>query len=182
MSSSLEDPPDSGGGATGPGVSSSPPSVPRSSSPSNLLPGTTSAWAVGAGLAGSPRRQRSFAEIIAEHKSSRNILEIHLIKQQKTDPDGNVTKPRNISFDELGVFLFDVLKIPATDCMRFNYVTGRYDTKEVMLKPGVDISPYLGTHDFLGHIITTTRQRKNVTKVVFKNVPLNIPSPTSVAR
>ena len=94
---------------------------------------------------------------------------------QEIDSDGNVSKHRNITFDELGALIFDVLKIPAADCLRFNYITARYDTKEVMLKPGVDISPYLGSHEYLGHIITTTRQRNNVTKVVFKNVPLNIP-------
>ena len=37
---------------------------------------TTSAWASG-GNAGSEVRMRSFAEIIAEEKQQRNILEIH---------------------------------------------------------------------------------------------------------
>ena len=126
-------------------------------------------------MAGKPLKQRSFAEIISEQKSSRNILEIRLTKNQVTDSDGNVTKPKNISFDELGAFIFDVLKIPAKDCLRYNFITARYDTKEIMLKPGVDMTPFLGTREYLGHIITVTKQRNNVTKVVFKNVPLNIP-------
>ena len=161
------------GELTSPSIPSPVPSTTTSSS--LLQSGPTSAWAGGAGLAGSPRKLRSFAEIIAEQKSSRNILVINLIKQQQTDVDGNITKPRNLNFDEIGTFIFDVLKIPQSHCMRFNYVTCRYDTKEVMLKPGVDISPYLGTNEFLGHLITTTKQLNNVTKVTFKNVPLNIP-------
>ena len=39
----------------------------------------------------------------------------------------------------------------------------------------MDISPYMGFNEFMGHEITTRRQRNNVTKVTFRNVPLNIP-------
>ena len=84
-------------------------------------------------------------------------------------------KHRNLTFDEISEFLFDILKISPSDCLRFNYVTGRYDTKEVMFKPGVDISPYIGFFEFMEHEITTRKQRSNVTKVTFKNVPLNVP-------
>ena len=155
-----------------PGAISKHTSTPPSSTPQS---GSTSAWAGGAGKAGSPRKQRSFAEIIAEQKSSRNILVINLTKQQFTDTDGNISKPRNITFDEIGTFIFDILKIPVADCLRFNYITGRYDTKEIMLKPGVDLSPFIGTFTYLDHNITTKKQLNNITKVTFTNVPLNIP-------
>ena len=81
-----------------------------------------------------------------------------------------MTKHRNLTYDEIATF--DNLK---TACLRFNYTTGRYDTREVMFKPEVDISPYLSCFEFMEHEVTTRRQRSNVTKVVFKNVPLNIP-------
>ena len=126
-------------------------------------------------MTGQPRKQRSFAEIMADQKSNRNILELILTKIPKADSTGNVTKHRNLTYDEIGSFLFDTLKIPHTDCLRFNYTTGRYDTREVMFKPEVDISPYLGTHIFLEHEITTRKQLTNVTKITFRNVPLNIP-------
>ena len=83
--------------------------------------------------------------------------------------------PKNLNYDEIGSFLFDVLKIKAEECLRFNYTLGRYDTREVMFKPEVDINPYLGFIEFMGHEITTRKQRNNVTKVTFRNVPLNIP-------
>ena len=83
--------------------------------------------------------------------------------------------PKNLNYDEIGSFLFDVLKIKAEECLRFNYTLCRYDTREVMFKPEVDINPYLGCTEFMGHEITTRKQRNNVTKITFKNVPLNIP-------
>ena len=112
---------------------------------------------------------------MADQKKNRNILEVVLTKIQKVDSEGNITKRKNLTFDEIGSFLFDILKISPTDCLRFNYTTGRYDTKEVMFKPEVDISAFLGTYEYLEHEITTRRQRNNVTKVTFKNLPLNIP-------
>lgn len=144
--------------------------------PPTLHPsGTTSAWAAGAGLAGTSRKQRSFAEIIAEQKSTRNIMEIHLTKKLLADEEGKVTKFRHLTFDEIGSFIFDILKIPATSCQRFNYITSRYDTKEVMLKAGVEMSPFLGSYEFMNHEITVRKQRNNITKVIFKSVPLNVP-------
>ena len=152
-----------------PPLLSGPPTNPSSQS------NTTSAWAGGAGAAGHPRKQRTFAEIIADQKLNRSILEISLTKIQKRDSDGNITKRRNLTFDEIGAFIFDTLKIQAADCLRFNYVTGRYDTREVMFKPGVDLGPYIGSYIYLEHEITTKKQLTNVTKVTFRNVPLNIP-------
>ena len=135
---------------------------------------TTSAWA-GGGPTERPTRMRSFAEIMAEQKLNRNILEIIMKKKPTIDSSGNVTNPKNLTFDDLGTFIFDTMKIKAEDCLRFNYTLGRYDTREVMFKAGVDMTPYLGFYEFMGHEITTRRQRNNVTKVTFKNVPLNIP-------
>ena len=89
--------------------------------------------------------------------------------------DGKVTKHRNLTYDEIATYLFENLKIPPTDCLRFNYQTGRYDTREVMIKPEVDISSFIGTQEFMDHKIISRRQCSNITKITFKNVPLNIP-------
>ena len=66
-------------------------------------------------------KMRSFAEIIAAEKSERNILDM--------------------SYDELGEFIFDILKINPDDCMGFGFNTGRYYTREIKFRPGVDLSP-----------------------------------------
>ena len=110
----------------------------------NALQSTTSAWA-GGGPTDRPRRMRSFAEIMADQKLNRNILEITMRKRQTVDNAGNVLTPKQLTFDDLGTFLFDILKIKAEDCVRFNYTLGRYETREVMFKPGLDMSPYIGS-------------------------------------
>ena len=55
-------------------------------------------------------------------------------------------KFRNLTYDEIGSFLFDVHKINPTDCLRFNYATGRFNMKEVMFKPNVDTSKFVGLY------------------------------------
>ena len=136
---------------------------------------TTSAWAVGAGPAGQPRKQRSFAEIICEQKQNRNILEITLTKIQTIDSAGKPHTHKNLTFDEIGTFLFDIVKIKPSVCLRFNFTSGRYDTREVMFKPEVSLTPYLGSYTYLEHEIICRKQRSNISKITFKNVPLNIP-------
>ena len=117
---------------------------------------------------------RTFEEIIADATTNRNILEIHLKKNiPEEEPK---TKPSNITHDQLGELLFDCLMIKREDCLRFNFTSARYDTREVMLKPGVDLNPFVKTiSDFYGHTITTRKQSSNVLRVSFRNVPLNVP-------
>ena len=141
--------------------------------PSSGLP-ATSAWAGGRSSASEPVKMRSFEEILAEASANRNILEIHLKKNISNDEQR--TKPANLTFDQLGDLIFDHLQIKKEDCLRFNFSTPRYDTREVVLKPGVDISPYIKTlENFCGHTVTTRPQSNNVTKVSFRNVPSNVP-------
>ena len=173
---------DKGGGGpssdTNGGVNSMTPAMARDGINANNTQPTTSAWAGGGPTdrtSDKPQRMRNFAEIMADQKLNRNIMEIILKKKPTIDSDGNVVTPKNLNFDDLGTLLFDILGVKAEDCLRFNYSLGRYDTREVMFKPGVDMTPNLGMTDFMGHEILTRRQRNNVTRVTFKNVPLNIP-------
>lgn len=136
----------------------------------------TSAWAGGKNCAtNSNVRLRSFEEIIHDASNNRNILEIRL-KKIISDSDPAV-KPSNLTHDQLGELLFDYLKINCDDCLRFNFTTSRYDTREVMLKPGVDLTPFITTvEDFYGHTVTTSKQSaSNTIRVSFRNVNLNVP-------
>ena len=123
-----------------------------------------------------PKQMRTFAQILADEKEERNILEIKLTKRYSGD-QGNQTKPENLSFERIGELMFDVLKLKAEDCRRVALVTNRYDTKEVMLKPGVDPTPYLTTEPiiFHDHEVAVRRQSSKSVQVTFKNVPLCIP-------
>ena len=115
------------------------------------------------------KNMRTFSQIIEQEKLNRNILEIHLRKTE--------AKPRNLTFDDIGEFLFDILKINHDDCLGFDYTTGRYDSRQIKLKPSIDTTPYITLNPiiFMDHEITVKKQLSNVTKVLFKNVPLNVP-------
>ena len=121
------------------------------------------------------KQMRSFAQILADEEEKRNILEIKLIK--KISGDGTTTKPESLSLEKVGELMFDVIKIKAEDCIRVALVTNRYDTKEVMLKPGVDPTPYLTKEPltFHGHEVTVKRQTNKTVQVTFKDVPLCVP-------
>ena len=120
---------------------------------------------------------RSFEQIIADEKKHRNILEIRLVKNDVTNSDGTIGKAKSLNFDDIGEFLFDILCIDPESCISFNFSTGRYDQREIKFKSDVDISPYVRVTPviFKDHSITVKKQRQNITRVTFKNVPLNVP-------
>ena len=123
-------------------------------------------------------KSRSFEEILSEETKSRNILEIHLKKSITYDENNKETKPQNITFDQLSDFIFGTLRIRPQDCLGIDYTTGRYDTREVQLKPEVESSKYVTEPNSCilhsNHSITVKRQTNNVTRVLFRNVPLNV--------
>ena len=126
---------------------------------------------------GRKAKMRSFAQIIAEEKTQRNIIEIKMTKLQ-IEEDGVMKPAKILTMEEVSVLLFDVIGVKPQECLGVALYTSRYDTKEVKLKPGVDASPYL-TKDspinFKNHEVVVTRQTANVTRVTFRNVPFNIP-------
>ena len=116
---------------------------------------------------------RTFAQIIEQEKANRNILEIHLSK--------TAAKPKNLTFDDISELIFDILKIKPEDCLGYDYTTGRYDSRHIKFKPACDTSPYITDTPilFMEHEVTIKKQLNNVTKIVFKNVPLNVPDEES---
>ena len=69
---------------------------PNQPGPNQTSFSTTSAWALG-GVVGSEVKMRNFAEIIAEDKLSRNILEIHLVKPTTVDKD-EATRVKTLTY------------------------------------------------------------------------------------
>ena len=90
---------------------------------------TTSAWALG-GAEGTEVKMRSFAQIIAEDKQNRNILEIHLVKNATNDSNETV-RVKALTYDDLAELIFDVLNVDQSQCIGFNYSTGRYNIREI---------------------------------------------------
>ena len=120
---------------------------------------------------------RTFEQILEDEKRDRNILEIQLQKCS-VDCDDQVTTIKSLSYEDLGELLFDVLEIKPEECIAFNFSTGRYDLRELKFLPNVNLSSYtrVTPFEFKGHLVTVRQQRRNVTKVTFKNVPLNVPN------
>ena len=85
--------------------------------------------------------------------------------------------PKSLTHDQFGDFLFDVLEINPEDCLEID-LSGRWDTKELVLKTGTLVDHLLTTSQpriYLSHEITITNIIKNVTRVYFKNVPPSVP-------
>ena len=136
-----------------------------------------SAWA-GDSVSGGNRKMRTFEQILEDEKSQRNILEIEIQKLNIVNEDDEaVQKAKNLTFEDFGELMFDVLKINPDDRISFNLSSGRYDLREIKFKPGVSIRSYeTGVPiEFKNHLVSVRQQLKNVTRVTFKNVPLNVP-------
>ena len=164
---------DRGGGDTDP---SNP--LPESSSPTSSNPdqiSLTYAKAVG-GAAGGSSHLKKYAEIIATQKSQRNVLEV---KIRKTNPISTETtsEVKSLTFDDISELIFETLNIQFEECVGVDYFTGRYDTREILLKPEVDATKYITAEPikFKDHDITVKKMLIDVTKVTFKNVPMYVP-------
>ena len=161
---------DSGGGPQAPQVHITSPS---SSTQSTL----TYAKALG-GQPGDSSHLRKYAEIIATQKTQRNVLELKMKKLNplnSADQDNIPTK--SLNFDDISELIFEVLNIQFEECIGVDYFTGRYDTREIMLKPEVDSSKYINSTPIIykDHEITVKKMLNDVTKVTFKNVPMYVP-------
>ena len=146
----------------------------------NQLPGQISgisAWA-GTGVSGGMNSGRTFQQIIEDEKKKRNILEIKLQKLKLiTDSEGDENYTRSLTYDDLGELIFDVIKINPDDCIAFDFNTGRYDIKQIQLKPSVWADKFVtgSPIEFKDHLVSVSKQLTNTTRVTFKNVPLTVP-------
>ena len=165
----------SGGGPGPPPPQSSPTPLHSLINPGQESSGP--AWAGAGCLGGNNYNMRDFSTILEQEKYSRNILEIKIVKITTTDSEGAIHKPKHLTFDDLGELIFDVLQIDPEHCLTFDYNTGRYDTREIRLKPKVNVDSYVTKTPitYKEHLVTVAKQLHNVTRVTFKYVPLNVP-------
>ena len=154
------------------------PSRPPSPLASNYSPPTsavTSPWAEGSNGGSKPYSGRSYEQIIAQSTTSNILIRFKLTKIYK--PENPEYKPPQIFPSHFGVFLFDVLKINPDDCLEIDVDTGRYDTKELLVKSSTNLDKILSSepHIFREHRIMPTRVSSLTTRVHFKNVPISVP-------
>ena len=157
-----------------PGGSGGPPRILPSS---QVRPDQTFAGAAQA-AGGTVPGGRSWQQIFNDAKQKRNIIEIHIEKTYNPENNQhNLQQQRQqMTNDELSDFIFKELNIPESDCIGLDYF---YSHKEVELKEGVDVSPYLHVTTpiiFQGYSILVKKQETNfATKILFRGVPLNVP-------
>ena len=120
-----------------------------------------------------PPNMRNFAKIMEDEKKQRNVLEL---KVTKIRPESG-PNPANLTHEDLGELLFDILQVPIKDCLAFDYNTGRYDVKQEKLKPGFIVQYIIARAPVTlkDHVVTVSQQRLNITRVTFRYVPLNVP-------
>ena len=154
-----------------------PPNRQKTKALSSFTPSTTVTppWAGGSASAGNPYIKRNYSQIVAEAQSvnqTSTLIQFKLTKISSGDD-----KPQSLTYSQLGEFLFEQLKIDPNSCLGIDLTTGRYDTRELLLKKGTDTSAILTStpHTFKGHEIRATLLSTQVTKVTFKHVPLTVP-------
>ena len=127
-----------------------------------------STW-VGAGALGGVPNSRTYQQIIAEEKQNRNIIEFQIVKSAPTGSNEEHFA-RSLTYDELGELIFDVMKIDPSDCITFDYNTGRNDTKQIQLKSSVNSDQYVTTNPipFKGYEVSVRKQLNNIRRVKFK--------------
>ena len=166
------EPPDEGGGVDKLLVPRGPPT-----SPSQVKPGQS--FADAAQAASIVPGGRTWDQIISDAKAKRNILELHLTKIPQKDKNDQTYQPKHLTHDDLSDFLFKVLKIKHSDLLFIDYTTSWYGHREVELRPDVDLSSFLTGNtplEYMKHKIIVRRQDKHSnTKILFRNVPLNVP-------
>ena len=85
--------------------------------------------------------------------------------------------PKALTIEEQGELIFDIIKIEEHSIQGVDLFTRRFDTKEIKLAAHIDPTPYLmeSPISFRGHDVFVRKQRVNVTRVTFKNVPFIVP-------
>ena len=75
-----------------------------------------------------------------DEKEQGNVLEL---KVTKIRPESG-SNPTNLTHEDLGELLFDVLQVPIKDCLAFDNNNGRYNIKQAKMKWGVPVSKNIG--------------------------------------
>ena len=104
-------------------------------------------------------------------------LELRINKIRTDEAVPPPLNSNNMLAEDVGELLFDILRLNPAHCLAYDYNTGRNDTKQVKLKPGIPVADILAKSplEFKGFKVVVSQQRLNITRVTFKNVPLNVP-------
>ena len=74
-------------------------------------------------------------------------------------------------------YLFLHLEVKPEDLLEVDFNTGRWDTKHLLFKPGVNTDKYVSEFPdtFNDYLVTVSKISITETKVTFRNVPTYVP-------
>ena len=106
------------------------------------------------------KKNRTFAEIISDDLRDRNIIEIIFTKIAQINSDRESVAPKQLSIEDQGEFIFDVLKIEDKSIKGVNLFTNKKDTKEINLEAHIDPTPSLQRHLSLSKVMKSLSRSK----------------------
>ena len=118
---------------------------------------------------------RKFSMMREAAKKERNVIEIRFQKQRVNGDSGRQNK--YVDLETISEYCFSELGLKPDMIEAIDLNTGRFETKQIKLKQGVDASKYVNDFpDTYGdYVVSITNASKlESTKVTFKNVPLEI--------
>ena len=118
---------------------------------------------------------KQFAEIVERSKKERNKIEIRFTKIK--DLQTSEKPSRYIDMETISDYIFTELGINPDDVLEIDLNTGRYDCKQILLKPNIDTSRLTSEFPdtFNGYSINVTKLTETTTRIKFNNVPLEVP-------
>ena len=118
---------------------------------------------------------KQFAEIVERSRKERNKIEIRFTKIK--DLQTSEKPSRYIDMETISDYIFTELGINPDDVLEIDLNTGRYDCKQILLKPNIDTSRLTSEFPdtFNGYSINVTKLTETTTRIKFNNVPLEVP-------
>ena len=74
-------------------------------------------------VSGGNLKTRTFAQIIEDENTQRNILEIQINGIEKPNPTGPPSRPKSLTYEDIGELLLNILEINLDECISFNFNT-----------------------------------------------------------
>ena len=130
------------------------------------------------GISGARLTLKPYHQIKAESNSTKTNTLLQLKLYKVTNPLHPDTKPINLTPSQIGEMIFDTLKIPPASCLELDLTTGRYDTRELLVKAGTDLTEVLTPSTpflFREHNIFVSVISNQATCVTFRGVPMGVP-------
>ena len=97
-----------------------------------------------------------YADIVMKQKKERAAIELKFTKK-KTDSD-MLKNNRNVDLEVVSEYIFGELEVKPDEIQEIDLNTGRYDAKQLLFKPGVDVGRFVNNFPdtYADYIVSVT--------------------------